>query len=635
MAFGSAVYDAEPIIDDSMAVPYMPGMSTGLVLPPDRDKMSYETAYQGVAEPFPTDLIIPEADWEGMIKEQEEKGERLSDMILRAGIPSKDQDSLSYCVPPGTLIRMADGTNKPIERISLLDKVLTAEGHTGRVLKTIVHDVSEPLYVLKVWGHNHLRATSEHPILTKRGYVPISKIKIGDKVAFPRYAPGTTTMLMPGDYLYEKNTAPQSKHKYRNGAPCRGSSYRASIPGKTAVTISIHAVPDAIHLTPDLGRVFGLYLAEGHTSSGAVYFSFNANEKDTLAAECAAKIRTSLGCEPHVRIRKTVCQVTIHGAAWAKLFDALFARGSASKRLCPELTSGPKEFLAEILSGWMDGDRKKGNSGVTVSRQLALNMFDIANAAGLMPVFGTHQNPKVGTDGRQRLHSWIVGWANTGRINHGTEQDETHLWRTVRGLEQDEYSGPVFNIEVEGDNSYVAEGIGVHNCWIFGPTGCMEVVRTCLQNEVYVPLSATSAGAVIKNFRNQGGWGKEGLQYIANKGVCTQADWPECQLKQQYNTPAAWENAKNYMAAEWWVLNEKSFNQIISCLLRRIPVAVGLAWWSHEIFFCDPIWLDGRIAIRFRNSWGDSYGSKGFGILQGSKMYPDDAVAPRVSGRAA
>ncbi|HXG72305.1 MAG TPA: hypothetical protein VNJ04_16995, partial [Gemmatimonadaceae bacterium] len=37
-------------------------------------------------------------------------------------------------------------------------------------------------------------------------------------------------------------------------------------------------------------------------------------------------------------------------------------------------------------------------------------------------------------------------------------------WRRVHGLEFEPFVGPVYNLHVQGDNSYVAEGIGVHNC---------------------------------------------------------------------------------------------------------------------------------------------------------------------------
>lgn len=174
---------------------------------------------------------------------------------------------------------------------------------------------------------------------------------------------------------------------------------------------------------------------------------------------------------------------------------------------------------------------------------------------------------------------------------------------------------------------------GIPYCWIHAPTYCMEYLRV-LQGQVMVLLSATSVGCKIKNFQKQGGWGREGLQYIASHGVVPQSMWPENKLSKQYDTPEAWKKAKSFTAEEWWVLRARNLDEHISCLLHGIPVAVGLNYWEHEVTDTDAVWIDGAIAIRFRNSWAMSWGSKGFGIRQGSKMYADDAVAPRVATAA-
>lgn len=167
-------------------------------------------------------------------------------------------------------------------------------------------------------------------------------------------------------------------------------------------------------------------------------------------------------------------------------------------------------------------------------------------------------------------------------------------------------------------------------CWINAPTHCCEIVRV-QQNQPMVILSPASAGAQIMNYRNVGGWGKEGLEWIVSNGLVPVDKWPANAIDRQYSTAANKTLALSYRVDEWTELKPRSMPQLMSMLLRRIPVAVGYNWWSHEVTACDPVWLDGTAAIRIRNSWGPWGDGNGFGIIQGSKCLPDDAVAPRTA----
>lgn len=170
---------------------------------------------------------------------------------------------------------------------------------------------------------------------------------------------------------------------------------------------------------------------------------------------------------------------------------------------------------------------------------------------------------------------------------------------------------------------------GTNYCWINAPTHCVEIARA-LQNQDHVELSPASVGSKIKGFRNDGGWGEEGLRYIADHGVVPTSLWPANAINRQYDRSEAWTAADRFRATEWMEVKPNSLDQMVSCWLRRIPTANGYDWWSHEVTGCDPVWLDGDIAGRLRNSWGMSYGVKGFFVLQGRKLLPSDCVALRV-----
>lgn len=163
-------------------------------------------------------------------------------------------------------------------------------------------------------------------------------------------------------------------------------------------------------------------------------------------------------------------------------------------------------------------------------------------------------------------------------------------------------------------------------CWFYGPLQAMLMLYA-KQNEPVPDLCGTSGAARIKGFRNVGGWGKEAIVHLQDKGCNTRAMWPLHQIDRKYDTPEAREEALNYRVHRWVELRPRNLQHMVSMLLRGFPVAVGYNWWGHEVVACDALWLDNEIALRIRNQW-KGWGQKNFGILRGSKMLADDAVAP-------
>jgi hypothetical protein len=58
------------------------------------------------------------------------------------------------------------------------------------------------------------------------------------------------------------------------------------------------------------------------------------------------------------------------------------------------------------------------------------------------------------------------------RLGDEVSYDGTDGWATIRDLDRKPFDGEVYNLEVEGDHSYVAEGVGVHNCVGAGGGNC-------------------------------------------------------------------------------------------------------------------------------------------------------------------
>lgn len=171
-------------------------------------------------------------------------------------------------------------------------------------------------------------------------------------------------------------------------------------------------------------------------------------------------------------------------------------------------------------------------------------------------------------------------------------------------------------------------------CWSNAPVYSWELIRV-MENMLLMYFSPASIAGPINNFRNQGGWGGAALKRMVSHGTSPiefdgSSLYPANQVSKPNTFDKAMQIAANFCVKEWWVIN--TFQQAISCLLRGWPVAVGYDWWGHEVTLTRALWIDGALALEFRNSWGMEYGEDGYGILRGRKMYGSDYVTPRVSG---
>jgi len=532
-------------------------------------------------------------------------GRELTSQLWTRHTPILDQGSIGSCYPPGVRIRMADGSERPIEDVRLGEHVATAEGNTGRVMQTMIRDEDGGLIRLILWGHSHLRMTREHPVLTKRGYIPVSKLRVGDQVALTRYLPEQyTTHVVTAGHIA------QPSHRVVRGTRWQG------LPGRRGLTAGSHIIPEKIELTPAFGRLIGLFLAEGNIDEAKVVFSLHLNEKPTLGDEIAS-IMSAYGVQASRRDlpEHHGHKVSVHGTGWARLLSSLCGNGAGLKRLHPDLTSGPPEFLEAVLSGWRDGDghRKKDaaeHTGITISHDLALAMYDIAQALGYRPVI-RHTPPVVNGFARTRQWRWEVATSGLNARNYST-QDDQHVWRKVREIRLEDYIGPVYDLTVEGDHSYVAEGVGVHNCTGNEEAGALgtdplfaalrsgyPVLDEALAVRIY-SMAETIDGDGPYPPNDNGSSGPSAAQAAKNLGLI--AGYLHC--FSLADVLDALEAGPVGIGANWYDSMDSPDSSGLVVISAGAQVRGG-----HE-FLCRGKDTDARL-LHFDNSWGTSFGVNG------------------------
>lgn len=493
---------------------------------------------------------------------------------------SLNQENTGHCFPSGTLIRMGDGSSKKIEDINNGDIIISAEGNKQKVTKKMRRLYTGKLVNLKLWGHNFLKCTPEHPILTKKGYIKAVDLNEDDFVAIP------VPEITYNEYI----------------------SF-SSVLNNIEIPSCSNRLREDIEKNYKLGRLFGLYLAEGYSDKESVRLAFNINERYTLVEEVLESLKKELGIEATLKIREknNTIIVKFFGKYIANFFDSLFGKGAENKYLSSCL-SGPKDFRKGILDGWMAGDgyfRRSGFDGVTTSKQLAHDMFVLANELGYAPSLRS-STPSMNKYAKTRKLRWDleigIGRNNDNRSrNWRIIEEKNYIWRKVRKIEFSEnFSGEVYNLEVENDHSYIAEGIGVHNCVGFSGAswGINLPVNTLFTNEdghrMYYECKIIEGEPEQEN----GAYVRSIAKVLKNNGRLE-----------------AYAFAPDMATIRWWLLNKG-------------PVIAGTIWTQSmftpdenniitidqnvvggHAFVINEVREDGYFGIQ--NSWGKDWGDNG------------------------
>ncbi len=244
-------------------------------------------------------------------------------------------------------------------------------------------------------------------------------------------------------------------------------------------------VPEHLELTSDLGWILGLYCAEGsigahpgRPNSYQLVFSFGHHE-GRLVERASRLLLEQFGTQPVIVTRRTTVTVEIRSTSIARLFEALCGRGAKNKRVPAQLSQAPLDVIGAFLEGYRAGDGYRAPTQVvagTVSRSLALGLYELGLCCDLLPTFFVHQpKPRKVIEGREvsQATTYIVKFERDRYERRGSSESGRTSWRDageyflvpVRSTEGVPYTGEVYNLEVDDpDHSYLAPFVAVSNC---------------------------------------------------------------------------------------------------------------------------------------------------------------------------
>lgn len=404
------------------------------------------------------------------------------------------------CFVAGTLILTRRGY-VPVETVMLGDEVLTHKGRWRRVVETSSKE--RPVMTVKGHGHPGLTVSHEHPFYTR-----------------PRQsAPGPKTWSGEPDWTKASDLGKNHFWATPTIFP-EEPMPPVAMDGERGMTIDER-----------LMWLAGRYLADG-------WLRFDQGHHDIVVTCGHSKTkmtRARLSCWPRTDVRSehdelawqeqdtsTAHQFTASHRNLAIWLSKNFGEKAENKKI-PVWAFGMKQSMRQALvDGYLAGDGWQGeNSGSgiveygTVSKALLFGLKSLAVTLGKTVL--TYAGKKAGTsiiEGREvkTQQMWLGKW----RTNLDPKRSQTFRaddceWTPIRRTDDDGLMQTVFNIGVEEDESYIAEGIVVHNCRHFssakGGAPVSDSVRDLAWVVVHWAERQHPRVICLENVRELLGWG--------------------------------------------------------------------------------------------------------------------------------
>jgi hypothetical protein len=404
--------------------------------------------------------------------------------LLVQDILSEEIKAMSMgCGIPGTRVLMADGTVLPIEDIRPDMEVISQKGNICRVDNLQIRENRWKICRIKPIGLSALSFTDNHKFYA----VPRSELQFTERKGLQR--------IIPIAYSFE----------YREAGDL--------LPGDVIATPILQGESKP-HCSESEARLLGLWIGDGwkfdnkHNSTIGVGFCLDSSQQYSeisgfveseinriswLAKEMRLAVGGSAPEMVHRHIRRNADYILSTSRAVRDFIDNhSMGRKALDKCVTQDVMLWPKSHQLAFLSGIIDSNgcisiSKRGTKQIFISTRnenLANQYMTILNRCGLIGTLtkvqrsGTKMLPNAAeVDYQIRIRSSGVSKIPSVKIKNSggsfKEQNSgsrdrwiagNHVYTRIHSIDTYDYQGFVYDLQVDNDHSYIADGIGISNC---------------------------------------------------------------------------------------------------------------------------------------------------------------------------
>ncbi len=335
-------------------------------------------------------------------------------------------------------------------------------------------------------------------VLTKMGYKDISEVEIGDLVMTHKNRwKEVITLFHKENFIYKVKaqglleTETTDEHPYLVSKMFRVNGKRVfSKPdwvevkdlkvGDFICYPKILNENNHLNLTLDEAYLIGRYIADGHTTMHNRTETGREDERfyNLILSVGSHKIpNTPIKHHLHKHTQSTH-RMVFSNKRLVNIVEEYCGRGAKNKVISPMLLELPKDLLEQLLCGLMDGDGSSRDgvySLTTVSKGLVMSL----NLA-IMKLYGvvgnityTKRPPKTVICGRtvNQSDTYTLRFTKEIRKQKHYHETEDYFLAPIKEVVETGSLKDVYNIEVDGDNSYTVNNCVVHNCQAWSVAG--------------------------------------------------------------------------------------------------------------------------------------------------------------------